>query len=391
LQILNHWKKEGKLMAILQDEVIINGMRLRNRIAMPPLTTNYGSPKGIVTDEIIQFYKERSGDVGLVIVEASAVRADGRILPGSLGLWEDGQVAGMARLADTIKKLGAAAVVQINHAGARGFPSCGEMQGASPSGIAFRPDVAPLTINTAQIERLVVDFADAAGRAAEAGFDGVEIHGAHFYLISQFLSPLTNQRDDRYGGDARARATFALEVVRAARERLGKSYPILFRFNAVEKVEGGQTREDALVVSRLLADAGVDALDVSLIAQSSWKEVEDQRFLVASSAFSKKQLAGANVALTAEVKEAAGLPVIAVGKLGEGDLAGESVRDLPIDIVAIGRQMIADPDAAGKILAGKSSEIVRCEECMTCFAAIWSEKPLACKVNKNLPGAARSA
>ena len=123
-------------MATLQDEVIINGMRLRNRIAMPPLTTNYGSPEGTVTEEIIQFYKDRSRDVGLVIVEASAVRADGRILAGSLGLWDDGQVASMARLANTIKELGATAVVQINHAGARGFPAGGEMQGASPAGFA---------------------------------------------------------------------------------------------------------------------------------------------------------------------------------------------------------------------------------------------------------------
>ena len=378
-------------MATLRDEVMINGLRLRNRVAMPPLTTNYGSPEGIVTEEIIQFYKERSRDVGLVIVEASAVRADGRILQGGLGLWEDGQVVGMARLADSIKKLGAAAVVQINHAGARGFPGGGEMQGASPSGFAFRPDVAPLTMSPTQIDRMVADFADAAGRAAEAGFDGVEIHGAHLYLISQFLSPLTNQRNDRYGGDARARATFALEVVRAACERLGRSYPILFRFNAVEKVEGGQTLEDALTVSRLLADEGVDALHVSLVAHSSWKEVDGQRFLVASSILPKEQPAGANVSLAAAVKEATGLPVIAVGKLGEGDVAGNSVRDLPIDIVAIGRQMIADPDAAGKILSGKSSEIVPCEECMTCYATIGRGKPMACKVNRNLPGTPRSA
>jgi 2,4-dienoyl-CoA reductase-like NADH-dependent reductase (Old Yellow Enzyme family) len=378
-------------MATLQDEVMINGMRLRNRVALPPLTTNYGSPEGIVTDEIIQFYTERSRDVGLVIVEASAVRADGRILSGSLGLWEDGQVAGMARLADTIKKLGAAAVVQINHAGARGFPDGGEMQGASPSGFAFRPDVAPLTMSSTQIDRLVTDFAAAAARAAEAGFDGVEIHGAHFYLISQFLSPITNQRTDRYGGDARGRATVALEVVRAARERLGKRYPILFRFNAVEKVEGGQTLEDGLAVSRLLADEGVDALDVSLIANSSWKEVDDQRLLVASSALSKEQPAGANVSLAVAVREATGLPVIAVGKLGERDVAGESVRDFPIDIVAIGRQMIADPDTTGKILAGKGNEIVPCEECMTCFATIGLGKPMACKVNQNLPGSTRSA
>jgi len=320
-------------MAGLKDKVTINGMRLRNRIAMPPLSTNYASAEGIVTEDILRFYRERSQDVGLVIVEASAVRGDGRILRNSLGLWEDGQVAGMAGLADTIKKSGAAAVVQINHAGARCFPAGGELQGASPSGFAFRPDVAPLTLNPEQIDQVVADFADAAGRAAEAGFDGVEIHGAHFYLISQFLSPLTNHRNDRYGGDARARATFALEVVRSVRARLGKSYPLLFRINAAENVEGGQTPADALVVSKLLAAAGVDALDVSLIANSSWKEVEDQRFLVASSALSKEQPAGANVSITAGVKEAAGLPVIAVGKLAEEDVAGESVRNLPIDIV----------------------------------------------------------
>jgi 2,4-dienoyl-CoA reductase-like NADH-dependent reductase (Old Yellow Enzyme family) len=378
-------------MATLQDEINIAGLRLRNRFALPPLTTNYGSAEGLVTDEIIEFYTQRSQDVGLVIVEASAVRADGRIGPGNLGLWDDRQVDAMARLVDSIKQLGAAAVVQINHAGARCFPGGGQMQGASPSGFAFRPDVAPFTMSRPQIDRMVADFADAAGRAAQAGFDGVEIHGAHFYLVSQFLSPLTNRRSDRYGGDARARATFALEVVKAAREKLGGSYPILFRLNALEKVEGGQTLEDALAVSRLLAAGSVDVLDVSLIAQSSWKEVEGQRLLVASSALAKQQPAGANVSLAAAVKEATGLPVIAVGKLGEGDVAGETVRDLPIDIVAIGRQMIADPDAAGKILAGKGAEIVPCEECMTCFATIGSGKPMACKVKKNLPGASRSA
>ncbi len=377
-------------MATLLDEVMINGMRLRNRIAMPALTTNYGTTQGIVSGDTIRFYRERSKDVGLVIVEASAVRMDGRIVPGSLGLWEDGQVAGMAHLADAIKKRGAAAVVQINHAGARCFPGGGEMQGASPSGFAFRPDVAPLTLSAAQIGQIAADFTDAAGRAAEAGFDGVEIHGAHLYLISQFLSPVTNRRNDRYGGDARGRATFALEVVRAARERLGESYPIIFRLNAVEKVEGGQTLEEALVVSRLLADAGVDVLDVSVIANSSWKETEGRRILVATSALSKKQPAGANVAAAAAVKKATGLPVIAVGKLGEAGEAEKSVREFQIDIVAIGRQMIADPDTAGKILAEKGDQIVRCDECMTCFATIGSGKPMGCKVNRSLPGSART-
>jgi 2,4-dienoyl-CoA reductase-like NADH-dependent reductase (Old Yellow Enzyme family) len=378
-------------LATLQDEVIINDMRLRNRIALPPLTTNYGSPQGLVTEEIIRFYERRSKDVGLVVVEASAVRFDGRIVPGSLGLWEDEQVAGMARLADTIKALGAAAVIQINHAGARCIPGEGGMHGASPSGFAFRPDVAPIILSSAQIDRLVADFADAAGRAAEAGFDGVEIHGAHFYLIGQFLSPLTNQRTDRYGGDVHQRSAFALDVVRATRQKLGENYPILFRFNALENVEGGQTLTEGLEVSRLLVRGGVDALDVSLVANSSWNEVDGRRLLAPSSALSKKQPAGANVPLAAAVREATGIPVIAVGKLAEGTVADESLRKSPIDIVAIGRQMIADPDTAGKILAGKGADIIPCEECMTCFATIGRARPMGCKVNRDLPGSARSA
>ena len=377
-------------MPKLQDEVIINGMRLRNRIAMPPLTTNYGTPEGLVTQEIIEFYSERSKDVGLVIVEASAVRADGRIVPNSLGLWADDQVDGMQRLANAIKDLGAAAVVQINHAGARSIPGNGEKQVASPSGFRFRPDVDPAAMTPAQIDQMVMDFVDAAYRAAEAGFDGVEIHGAHFYLISQFLSPLTNQRDDSYGGDVRSRTTFAREVIRASRQRLGSQYPILFRLNVEENVEGGLTHEEGIEISRLLADAGVDALDVSVIANSTWKEVDSGRLLVASSALSKEQPAGANVQLTVAVREATSLPVIAVGKLAEGNLADQTVRDMPIDIVAIGRQMIVDPDAARKLLAGKSHEIIACEECMTCFASLGAGKAMACKANRNLPRPSRS-
>lgn len=372
-------------MVTLRDDMTINGMRLKNRLALAPLTTNYAGPEGLVTEGILQFYRERSRDVGLAVVEAAAVRRDGRIVPGGLGLWEDGHVAGMAGLADIIKKSGAAAVVQINHAGARCIPDGGEMNGASPSGFAFRPDVAPFAMTPEQIESMVSDFADAAGRAADAGFDGVEIHGAHLYLISQFLSPLTNKRNDRYGGDARARATFALEVVKAARERLGSGYPILFRLNAVEKMDGGQTNKDAVLIGRILAEAGVDALDVSLISQGAWLEADGRQFLVPASAFPKQVPAGANAPLVASIREATGLPVIGVGKLGEGAAAAESVRNSQMDVAAIGRQMIADPNAAGKILAGKDSDILTCEECMTCFGSLRKGVPLACKVNRNLP------
>ncbi len=372
-------------MPTLHDQLTINGMGLRNRLVLPPLTMNNGTSEGRVTDGTVQFYAERAKDVGLAVVEAAAVRADGRIVPSSLGLWEEDQVPGMARLADTIGKAGAASVLQINHAGARGFPSGGEMQGASPSGFSFRPDVQAFSMTSRQIDAMISDFAAAAARAASAGFDGVEVHGAHLYLISQFLSPLTNQRTDRYGGDALGRATLALEVVKAVRERLGREYPVLFRLNAVEHVEGGLQLADALEVSRALAEAGVDALDVSLVSQGAWQEMGDGKFLVPASAFPKEAPAGANIPYVAEIREAAGLPVIGVGKLGN-DMAAKSIEGSFMDMVAVGRQMIADPDSAGKILAGKVRDVIPCQECMACFASL-RKGAVACKVNRNLPWA----
>jgi 2,4-dienoyl-CoA reductase-like NADH-dependent reductase (Old Yellow Enzyme family) len=373
-------------MATIQDHLVINGMRLRNRIALPPLTTNCAGEDGRVTESILRFYRDRSKDAGLVIVEATAVRPDGRIVPGSLGLWEDGQVAGMARLADTIRNLGAAAVVQLNHAGARCTPAGGEMQGASPSGFEFRSDVKAFAMSRAQIDEMARCFGDAARRAVSAGFEGVEIHGAHFYLISQFLSPFTNKRNDLYGGDARGRTTFALQVVKGVRDKVGQRYPILFRLNAVESIEDGQSLEDAIVVSRLLGENGVDALHVSVVTGGSWKEEKGRRFFATASALSKDAPAGSNVPLAARLKKETGMPVIAVGKLAEGNAASDAVAKSGVDVVAIGRQMLADPDAAGKVLEGKGSEIIPCKECLNCFASIWKGKPVSCTVNKGLGG-----
>jgi len=158
----------------------------------------------------------------------------------------------------------------------------------------------------------------------------------------------------------------------------------LFRINAVEKVEGGQTVEGALTIGRLLSHAGVDALDVS-IARSSWQERNGRRFLTSSSALRKEEPLGANVILAARFKEETRLPVIAVGKLWNETVTAEAVHHSKIDIIAIGRQMIADPDAAGKILAGKSSEIIPCRECMNCFRTIRRGVPMACSVNTTLP------
>ncbi len=322
--------------------------------------------------------------MGLVVVEATAVRADGKIGPLSVGLWNERHVAGMARLVDAVKSEGAAVMVQLNHAGARSVPIDGGVRGASPSGVAFRADVRPTVLTESEIAEFVGDFVSAAVRAREAGFDGVEIHGAHLYLISQFLSPVTNLRTDRYGGDAAGRATFALEVLRGVRAA-APGLPASFRLNTVELVEGGLSTADALVVARLLQEAGACAIHASLVASGGFAEADGARFMVARSALSKEQPVAGALPYAAELKKGLRVPVIGVGKIGAAE-AEQAVRSGAVDLVALGRQMIADPDAAGKILDGRAEDIVPCRECWGCFECTAKGKPVVCTVNRNVTG-----
>ncbi len=371
-------------MPNLSDPMVINGMRLRNRLVLAPITGCYCTTDAEVTDASLGFYVQRSRDVGLAIVEAATVRADGRGNPRSLGLWSDAQGESVAKLATAIKAEGAAAVIQLSHAGGRSVPVEGGLRGPSPSGVAFRPDVEPTVLGFSQIADIAGDFVAAAVRARDAGFDGVELHGAHFTLLGQFLSPLTNHREDRYGGSAAGRATFSVEVVRAIREKLGPDFPILFRLNAMETVEGGQTPEDAAVIARLLEEAGVDAIHASL-ATVSWKKIDGKAYLQSTAALAKDKPRGGALQYASVVKKAVQVPVIAVGKIGARE-ARAAVQDGMADMAAIGRQMIADPKAAGKILSGRDEEIVQCKECLSCFNSIGKGMPIVCSTNRNVTG-----
>ncbi len=374
-------------MADLHDPLVINGMRLRNRLSMAPITTNFASADGLVTDAVVGYYLQRAVHVGMVVVEAAAIRSDGRIKPRSLGLWNDRQVRGMAALAGVIKREGAAAVAQLVHAGARAEPAKQGICGASPSGVAFRPDTVPTIIDRDQIGEIVDDFVRAAVRVLDAGFDGVEVHGAHFYLLSQFLSPLTNSRQDEYGGDAIGRATLAAQVVSAIRCAVGPSYPVLFRLNAAELGEGRQTPAEAVLIAQGLEMAGIDAIDVSVATMVRWRKVDDRVCLEAASTLPKSEPRGASVPFAAAIKRSVRVPVIAVGKLGEATIAAKVLHEGSADVVAIGRQMIVDPLAAGKILSGRGNQVQFCRECMTCSVSRRGGKPMRCSTNSNLIGA----
>ena len=370
-------------MPRLSDPFRVKGLQLRNHLVMAPMVTGLAADHGPAPAQL-RWYEERAGaGVALVVVEATAIDPEALILPAMLGLWDDAQVPGLARLARAIHGHGVPAVLQLVHAGARSFraDSARERVGASP--VAQLPGPPPRAMTEAEILGVIESFARAAGRAKAAGFDGVEIHAAHYYLLSQFLSPYCNRRTDRWGGDLAGRARLAVAAVKAVRRTVGEDFVIFCRMHSVEFLEGGVSTGDAVYFARALEAAGVDVLNLAGIGQASLGEWEGRPFLATSPAPAKGSPAGAFAASAGVVRSAVGIPVITVGKLAEPGAAQEVLDRGLADLVALARPLIADPQAAAKLLAGRDGEIDRCRECLSCFTAI-RNGGIRCPVNADL-------
>jgi len=348
----------------------IGPLRVRNRIVMPPMVVGYAGPHGEVTEQLIAYYEARArGGVGLVIVEASYVSPEGKLVEGELGVYDDSLVPGLARLADAIKIHGAAAAVQIAHGGLQS-----KAEPVGPSAIPRRvipPPTTPRELSTREVEELVDKFAAAAERVKRAGFDAVEVHGTHGYLITQFLSPLTNRRTDKYGAD---RALFAVEVVERIKERCGKAFPVIFRLNSSEFIEGGITVEDAKKVARRLEEAGVDAFDVTGGNYDTADYILMPYYYVEEGWFFK---------LAKEVKSVVSVPIISGGLVTSPEVAERAIAEGYVDAVFLGRQLIADPEWPKKVAEGRVADIRPCIMCNEgCIGnRVFMGKPTWCTVN----------
>ena len=354
----------------------IGGLGLRNRVVMPAMLTALASPDGGVSEELLAYYAERAaGGVGLIIVESTNIEVPrGEHFLRQLSAGEDRFLPGLRRLAEAIHSRGAAAALQICHQGRYSAPS---ITGTPPLSPAPEPprDYWPESpaMDQADITRVVEGFAHAAARAQRAGFDAVELHGAHGYLICQFLSPLTNRRRDAYGGGPASRARFLVESVRAVREAVGRDFPLILRLSADELAEGGITLEDALVHAREAERAGVDALHISAGSQLSTVPIS-----IAPMSFPP----GCLVDYAAAVRRRVRIPVIAVGRINDPRLAERILAQEKADLVAMGRALIADPRLPAKAEAGETVRIRTCLACNHCIeSAIQSGQPLRCAVN----------
>jgi 2,4-dienoyl-CoA reductase-like NADH-dependent reductase (Old Yellow Enzyme family)/thioredoxin reductase len=361
----------------LFEPIQIGTMKLKNRIVMPPMGTNFSTEDGSVTQRLINYHVERAkGGVGLIIVEGAYVEFRGKGSIRQLGVDHDDKIPGLRELATAIKANGAKVALQLFHGGRQSHSSIIGTQPVSASEVPCRlTGETPRALTISEIEAIVEVFAEAARRTKEAGFDAVEIHGAHGYLINQFLSPLTNRRTDQYGGDLKKRARFLLEILERIREKVGGSYPVLCRINGDDYIEGGITLEEAKMTAKMLEHGGVDALHIS-------GGIYDSPIPVTTAPMALPH--GIMVHLAAGIKEVVSIPVIAVGRLDDSELAEEILRREKADLVSIGRALLADPYFPKKVAAGTLDEINPCIACDECIGKLFYNEDIACSVNAAL-------
>jgi 2,4-dienoyl-CoA reductase-like NADH-dependent reductase (Old Yellow Enzyme family)/thioredoxin reductase len=376
----------------LFSAIRIGPLTLKNRIVMPPMSTNFGDPQrpGFVSQRHKAYYGERAkGGAGLVIVEAtaSALSATSRKL--GLGLYDDQFVPGLRELSDRIKAGGAASGIQIAPAGAGRIGALkvdasgrGEELSSGTEGyFAVSPLLHPMTgivareLTRKQLEEIAIQLARAAERAGQAGFDVIEIHGTHGYLLAEFLSPYTNRRTDMYGGDIDGRSRFPLEVVARVREVMGTSRVLSYRMSATDFVEGGLSIADAVVFARKLQDAGVHIIHVS--AGTNETPASMNRVIPPMS-YPRGRL----IPFAQKIKAAVSIPIIAVQRINTPELAEEVIRDGKADLVATGRALIADPHWPLKALEGRTDDIRKCIACnQGCMEQIVLGNTLTCLYN----------
>ncbi len=295
------------------------------------MQTGRATFEGAVTSKLINFYVRRSSALGLPIIEHAYVSPMGKIGPKQLGIYDDKLISGFEKLAKGLHDVGAPAVVQISHAGG---VTNKKVIGSEPAGPSARPKTRMLEVN--EIEAIAEDFAQAAERAFKAGLDGVELHGAHGYLLNQFFSPLLNKREDKYGGNLENRMRFPLMVAEKVRQQIGNRL-LLYRLGSDDLAPGGTHIEDSVIFAKKLEQSGVDIIDVSGgMCGSEPKQL--------------RQIRGYFIPEATEIKKAVGVPVIGVGGIRDAEFADKLVREGKVDLVAVGRTLWRDNEWAEKAI-----------------------------------------
>ena len=330
-------------MPVLLNPITLGSTTITNRLVMPPMAMRRADADGGISDQIIAHYAEKTigGYMGLVIVEHSYVHPLGKRSAGQISAAEDSMIAGLRKLADVIHAHGPKVVLQLNHAGSATKPNVIGTTPVGPSEIRHpRKNILPRKLSEAEIDDVVMAFQDASRRAQKAGFDGVELHSAHGYLLNQFYSPITNKRTDRYGGNVSNRVLIHKNIIKAIRAALGEEQLISVRLGASDFIDGGITIEDSLVAAGELEKAGADMLDIS----------------AGFSGFKVEGLAGQGyfAPLSEAIKKVVSVPVMLTGGITEIKHAERLLSENKADLIGVGRAILKDSGWAKRAIESVS-------------------------------------
>ena len=362
-----------KFKAMFQP-IEIGNMTVKNRFVVPPMGNNFANTDGTMSEQSAAYYAERAkGGFGLITIEATVVHPDAKGGPRKPCLYDDSMIESFQKVIEACHREGAKVSIQLQNAGPEGNAKNAGAPIKAASSICTQcgRDI-PQTLTTEEIYHLVDGYADAAERAWKAGADAVEVHMAHGYLVNSFLSPRTNKRVDEFGGCFENRMRFPRLIIEKIRERVGDRIAVLARINSSDEILGGNDVHDSAAIAACLEDYGVDALHVSRSVH-----IRDEYMWAPTAVHG-----GFSADLVTEIKRAVTIPVITVGRFTEPQYAELLVREGRTDLVAFGRQSLADPEMPKKALEGRLEDMIPCIACLQgCVPSMYQGKPLCCLTN----------
>ncbi len=363
-------------MTGLFETTELNGMKVKNRFVRSATYEAMAELDGTVTDQLCGYMEELSrGEVGLIITGHSHVAREGQAGPRQMGIYSDEMIDGLKRITSVVHENGGVIAVQLAHAGQQGIGQ-DAYAAIGPSDV-FKAGVKRASAMTADdIKRTVIAFGDAADRAVKSGFDGLQIHAAHGYLLSQFLSPHYNNRTDSYGGNLENRARLLLDVYKEIRQRVGKSFPVMVKTNSEDFLENGITVEESIKVAHMLEDRGMDAIEMSGGTFESGKLIPSR---VGTSTSEDREVYYRQAAET--FKKEIGIPLILVGGFLSINVVEDVVASGLADYVALSRPLIREPNLIGRWAGGDRTKAT-CVSCNKCFSTLSRKEALHCNFEK---------
>lgn len=368
----------------LFEPIQIGPMTVKNRFVVPPMGNNFAHADGTWSDQSIAYYAERAkGGFGLITIEATVVHHGAKGGPLKPCLYDDASIDSLKRITDECHTYGACVSIQLQNAGPEGNAqnAGAPLQAASPIEAACGRDI-PESVPTDKVYELVKGYGDAAERAMRGGVDAVEIHMAHGYLVSSFMSPRTNKRIDEFGGSFENRMRFPRLIVEEIKRRVGGKVAILARINSADEVLGGLDVHDSAAIARYLQDCGVECLHISRAVH-----LKDEYMWAPTTIHG-----GFSADLATEIKRAVSIPTITIGRFTDPYYAELMLEEGRSDLVAFGRQSLADPHLPRKVQEGRLDDVFPCIACLQgCTANMYQGKPLRCLVNPQLGFDAKGA